>query len=254
MKLYTRVLVECLISRTMLIYLLVQTALFVFALKSVPTLPQIANSMEITTLWMSIYKIMANDKEYLFIYFPVFLMLVIRGVSFNNQIPVILRQGVKKWWLSNLWLITALSILISLVIHLFLLASLILKGSTSLAIGSEYLSFFLFSLFINFVGFLIIGLIAVSVILFTSQIHWGIIVPILLLVLFKSIKLLLKAEWLTFEEYVSSTHKIETGNLFLKSIDLLLVGSFLILVILCYFKISIFLKEKDFYEAESNRH
>ncbi|WP_223066071.1 hypothetical protein [Paenibacillus caui] len=121
MELHQQIFFKCIRSRTMVSYLIAQSALFVLALKSVPM--DIATGSDHALLaqtWMQIYKVMANDIEFLFVYIPFFLLFILKAFSYYNKINILLKfESIRVWWQRNVRLNIYFSLLFTGILHVF---------------------------------------------------------------------------------------------------------------------------------------
>ncbi|OAB36712.1 hypothetical protein PMSD_10325 [Paenibacillus macquariensis subsp. defensor] len=246
MSLHNQLLLKSIRSKLMVIFLIILIAFTMNPLLTSQKLP--LDHQGLTKELIKLYVSIANDNVFLFLYIPLFLLFILQFITILYRNNVLLKYtDIRSWWKSNVILIIKLSVFFTVIIQIFIIGLLFTKGLSFGNLVTIYIPFCIIAAVIQLLGFIIIGEFCLIIACIFHQPYWGLFIPILVLFLIKASKFIMKAEWYTFEEYMSSIYKIKIDNSAQNITDPMIIMSFAIFAILLYWFGSNILKDKDFY-------
>ncbi|WP_213507248.1 hypothetical protein [Paenibacillus faecis] len=194
---------------------------------------------------------MMNENIVLFLYIPMFLVFILNFVFSLFKSNVLLKYGdFSKWWLNSVFLIFLFSATVSLIIQLVMVSMLLFGGLSLNDIVNIYLPIGILITCTLLSGFVLLGEASFIIVLCFRKHYWGIIVPIVLLFIIKTVQWVFKANWITLDQYMAISYKYSSNSTAFGQVNLsdaVHVGICFSATLILYVLGLVLIKEKDIY-------
>jgi hypothetical protein len=206
-----------------------------------------ADSRQTTpSLWLDVYYRMLNDHTVLYIIIPFFLLLLGLIPHLFDRYQVLLKYDrAKRWWKAKNEAMLLFTMIFTGVIHLVILGVVVASGKVG-SITGAFLSFLLFSFFMQFICLMMLGIVYQLVSLLTRS-YIGYFVTLLGIILFETLMKVCKWQFYKLSEYVSLLYKLKADQLSIDMTDMFTLFCFLLIWIALYWVGSTLSTTKDYH-------
>lgn len=247
MAVHTHILRNIFRSKLMALFVIVLLVLLIIPIKWLGHAPRdIHHDAEWIHTVRMLYVSLAGDNHFLFIYIPFYLLFSLQALHHLQPSYMMIRySNLKKWIHVNVRLCCTYASLFTLLLQGLILLFILVRGCPLSSFVSLYLPFLFTTSIIQWISFVVIGVIGLTCAIVLHHLYWGLCVPMMLLFIMTVMKKISKSQWVTFAELISGTFKMNEGHLSLSLIDVIIIAGLALVVYLFFVLLYMLMRNQD---------